>query len=71
MLKSGPMSEPAPPPTQCKVMKASAISKPLEEEVTVGVKSLAKPPLLVGLLATRDAPAKAYADWTGKTCKEL
>lgn len=65
------MSESAPPPTHCKVVKASSISKPLEEEVAAGVKALGKSPLLVGLLATRDAPAKAYADWTGKTCKEL
>jgi hypothetical protein len=55
----------------CKTIKTSLVAKPLEDEVTAGVKALAKAPLLVGLLATRDAPAKAYADWTGKTAKEL
>ncbi|KAI9824265.1 MAG: NAD-dependent 5,10-methylenetetrahydrafolate dehydrogenase [Thelocarpon impressellum] len=59
-----------PPPASCKVVLAGTIAKGILAEVAEGLKSLERPPLLVGFLANSDPAARMYADWTGKTCRE-
>lgn len=54
----------------CKVILAGTIAKSLQQEIQDGVKKLEKGPLLVGFLATDDAGAKTYAEFTDKTCQE-
>ncbi|KAJ5625520.1 NAD(P)-binding protein [Penicillium lagena] len=55
----------APPP--CKVMLAKHVANGLLAEVSEGVKTLEKPPHLVGFLANNDPAALMYAQWTQKT----
>lgn len=59
-----------PAPTSCKVMLSKHVANGLLEEVTEGVKTLEKPPHLVGFLANSDPAALMYAQWTEKTCHE-
>ena len=54
----------------CKVVLAGTIAKSLLSEVQDGVRTLRKPPHLLGILANEDPAARMYADWTEKTCKE-
>jgi methylenetetrahydrofolate dehydrogenase (NAD+) len=56
--------------SNCKVVLAPVIASSLRSEIQQGVSQLARPPLLVGLLATLDPAAKTYADWTAKTCTD-
>jgi methylenetetrahydrofolate dehydrogenase (NAD+) len=63
--KEGPPS----PPT-CKVILAQTIAKPLLQEVSAGLAQLGRRPLLVGFLANDDPAAKAYAEYSAKTCRE-
>ncbi|KAL3438726.1 hypothetical protein BDV09DRAFT_95782 [Aspergillus tetrazonus] len=61
-------SEPAP--TNCKVMLSKHVANGLLAEVSEGIKTLEKPPHLVGFLANNDPAALMYAQWTEKTCHE-
>lgn len=54
----------------CKVVLAGSIAKELLAEVSEGLKSIEKPPHLLGILANADPSARLYAEWTEKTCKE-
>jgi methylenetetrahydrofolate dehydrogenase (NAD+) len=51
-------------------MLSKHVANGLLEEVTEGVKTLEKPPHLVGFLANSDPAALMYAQWTEKTCHE-
>lgn len=65
------MSAPkASAPSSCKVILSKNISNGLLKEVQEGVKTLDKPPHLVGFLANNDPAALMYAQWTQKTCEE-
>ncbi|KAJ6134536.1 Methylenetetrahydrofolate dehydrogenase [Penicillium sp. IBT 18751x] len=65
------MSAPtASAPSSCKVVLAKNVSNGLLKEVQEGVKTLDKPPHLVGFLANNDPAALMYAQWTQKTCEE-
>jgi methylenetetrahydrofolate dehydrogenase (NAD+) len=46
------------------------VANSLVAEVQEGVKTLEKPPHLVGFLANDDPAALMYAQWTEKTCQE-
>ncbi|KAH8591991.1 methylenetetrahydrofolate dehydrogenase-like protein [Bisporella sp. PMI_857] len=54
----------------CKVYLAGTVAKGLLDEVRDGLKTLELKPKLVGFLANEDPAAKAYADWSAKTCTE-
>lgn len=57
-------------PASCKVMLSKHVANGLLKEVQEGVKTLEKPPHLVGFLANGDPAALMYAQWTQKTCEE-
>ncbi|OQD73878.1 hypothetical protein PENDEC_c013G05451 [Penicillium decumbens] len=57
-------------PASCKVILAKNVANGLLSEVQEGVKTLEKPPHLVGFLANNDPAALMYAQWTQKTCEE-
>lgn len=57
-------------PSSCKVMLSKHVANRLSNEVLEGVKTLEKPPHLVGFLANDDPAALMYAQWTQKTCEE-
>lgn len=54
----------------CKVVLSKNVANGLLAEVQEGVKTLEKPPHLVGFLANNDPAALMYAQWTEKTCQE-
>ncbi|PKX91043.1 methylenetetrahydrofolate dehydrogenase (NAD(+)) [Aspergillus novofumigatus IBT 16806] len=54
----------------CKVVLSKNVANSLVAEVQEGVKTLEKPPHLVGFLANDDPAALMYAQWTEKTCQE-
>ncbi|KAF7118621.1 hypothetical protein CNMCM5793_008159 [Aspergillus hiratsukae] len=54
----------------CKVVLSKNVANSLVAEVLEGVKTLEKPPHLVGFLANDDPAALMYAQWTEKTCQE-
>lgn len=65
------MSAPkATAPSSCKVMLSKNVANGLLGEVQEGIKTLDKPPHLVGFLANDDPAALMYAQWTQKTCEE-
>lgn len=65
------MSVPAPSSSShCKVMLSKHVANGLLQEVQEGLKTLEKPPHLVGFLANNDPAALMYAQWTQKTCEE-
>lgn len=64
-----PTSSDAAPAT-CKVVLSKNVVSSLLSEVQEGVKTLEKPPHLVGFLANNDPAALMYAQWTEKTCEE-
>ncbi len=64
------MANPQGAPSFCKVVPAGSIAKGLLAEVSDGLKRLARPPHLLGILANADPAARLYAAWTEKTCKE-
>lgn len=51
-------------------MLAKHVANGLLAEVQEGVRTLEKPPHLVGFLANNDPAALMYAQWTQKTCEE-
>ncbi|KAJ5290991.1 methylenetetrahydrofolate dehydrogenase [Penicillium angulare] len=57
-------------PASCKVMLSKHVANRLSQEVQEGVKTLEKPPHLVGFLANDDPAALMYAQMTQKTCEE-
>ncbi|KAE8351992.1 hypothetical protein BDV28DRAFT_135927 [Aspergillus coremiiformis] len=57
-------------PATCKVVLSKNVVASLLSEVQQGVKTLEKPPHLVGFLANNDPAALMYAQWTEKTCEE-
>ncbi|PKY04481.1 NAD(P)-binding protein [Aspergillus campestris IBT 28561] len=57
-------------PASCKVMLSKHVANGLLAEVQEGLKTLEKPPHLVGFLANDDPAALMYAQWTEKTCEE-
>lgn len=57
-------------PASCKVVLSKNVANGLLSEVQEGVKTLEKPPHLVGFLANNDPAAVMYAQWTEKTCQE-
>ncbi|KAJ5404234.1 NAD(P)-binding protein [Penicillium cosmopolitanum] len=57
-------------PSSCKVMLSKNVANGLLGEVQEGIKTLDKPPHLVGFLANDDPAALMYAQWTQKTCEE-
>ncbi|KAB8266240.1 hypothetical protein BDV32DRAFT_115324 [Aspergillus pseudonomiae] len=57
-------------PATCKVVLSKNVVASLLSEVQEGVKTLEKPPHLVGFLANNDPAALMYAQWTEKTCEE-
>ena len=57
-------------PTSCKVVLAGTVAKDLLTEVSEGLSTLGKSPLLVGFLANTDPAARKYAEWTDRTCRE-
>ncbi|KAJ5719911.1 Methylenetetrahydrofolate dehydrogenase [Penicillium malachiteum] len=57
-------------PSSCKVMLSKHVANRLISEVQEGLKTLEKPPHLVGFLANDDPAALMYAQWTQKTCEE-
>ncbi|KAB8238511.1 hypothetical protein ETB97_001089 [Aspergillus alliaceus] len=57
-------------PATCKVVLSKHVVSSLLSEVQEGVKTLEKPPHLVGFLANNDPAALMYAQWTEKTCEE-
>lgn len=56
--------------SSCKVMLAKNVANRLLGEVQEGLKTLEKPPHLIGFLANNDPAALMYAQWTQKTCEE-
>jgi hypothetical protein len=64
---SAPTDKPA---SSCKVMLSKNVANRLLAEVHEGLKTLEKPPHLVGLLANNDPAALTYAEMTQKTCEE-
>jgi hypothetical protein len=56
--------------SHCKVMLSKHVANGLLQEVQEGLKTLEKPPHLVGFLANNDPAALMYAQWTQKTCEE-
>jgi methylenetetrahydrofolate dehydrogenase (NAD+) len=51
-------------------MLSKHVANGLLAEVSEGIKTLEKPPHLVGFLANNDPAALMYAQWTEKTCHE-
>lgn len=62
-----PNTSSAAAPT-CKVVLAARVASRLLEEVAQGLKVHQSKPLLVGFLANDDPAAKAYAEYSAKTC---
>ncbi|KAJ5114472.1 Methylenetetrahydrofolate dehydrogenase [Penicillium alfredii] len=57
-------------PASCKVILSKNVANRLIAEVQEGIRTLEKPPHLVGFLANNDPAALMYAQWTQKTCEE-
>lgn len=53
------------------LLKADAIADTFRDETLQVLKSLPKPPKLVGILATSAAPSRFYAEFTKKQCESL
>jgi methylenetetrahydrofolate dehydrogenase (NAD+) len=53
------------------LLKADVIADTFRDETTQTLKSLPKPPRLVGILATSAAPSRFYAEFTRKQCESL
>lgn len=58
------------PNTSCKVVSAVTIAKSLLAEVTKDRQELGYTPKLVGFLANEDEHARAYAEYSERTCKD-
>ena len=53
------------------LLKADVIADTFRDEIAQTLKSLPKPPKLVGILATSAAPSRFYAEFTKKQCDSL
>lgn len=53
------------------LMLADPIAKGFREEVQEMLRTVSRPPKLVGILSTSSAPSKSYADFTAKQCEAL
>ena len=55
------------------LLKADIIAEPFlaEVKVTLAALSRSRPPKLVGILATTNAPSRSYAEFTRKQCAAL
>lgn len=53
------------------LLKADVIADTFRDETVQALKSLQKPPKLVGILATSTAPSRFYAEFTRKQCENL
>lgn len=53
------------------LLKADVIADTFRDEIVQVLKSLPRPPTLVGILATSAAPSRFYADFTKKQCESL
>ena len=53
------------------LLKADPIAVAFRDEVKGSLANCVRPPKLVGILATRSAPSKNYADFTKRQCEEL
>ena len=73
MADTGPEPAPAPAPKGI-LLKADTIAEPFLAEVKAGLAnslSRSRPPKLVGILATTNAPSRSYAEFTRKQCVGL
>lgn len=67
-------TDPAPAPAPKGILlKADAIAEPFLTEVKASLANLtrSRPPKLVGILATANAPSRHYAEFTRKQCDAL
>lgn len=53
------------------LLKADVVADTFRDEIVQALKSLPKPPKLVGILATSAAPSRFYAEFTKKQCSSL
>ena len=53
------------------LLKADVVADTFRDEIVQSLKSLPKPPKLVGILATSAAPSRFYAEFTKKQCSSL
>ena len=73
MADTGPDPAPAPAPKGT-LLKADTIAEPFlaELKATLAVStSRSRPPKLIGILATTNAPSRSYAEFTRKQCVGL
>lgn len=50
---------------------AKTFANELKSGAEVAKQRLRRPPKLVGFLASEDEPSAQYAEWTGKSCREV
>jgi methylenetetrahydrofolate dehydrogenase (NAD+) len=73
MADIGPDPAPAPAPKGI-LLKADTVAEPFIAEVKASLAnstSRSRPPKLVGILATTNAPSRSYAEFTRKQCVGL
>ncbi|SRR6266852_6862410 len=73
MADTGPDPAPAPAPKGI-LLKVDTIAEPFIAEVKASLAnstSRSRPPKLVGILATSNAPSRSYAEFTRKQCVGL
>lgn len=73
MADTGPDPAPAPAPKGI-LLKADTIAEPFVAEVKASLAngaSRSRPPKLVGILASANAPSRSYAEFTRKQCVGL
>jgi methylenetetrahydrofolate dehydrogenase (NAD+) len=73
MADTGPDPAPAPVPKGI-LLKADTIAEPFIAEVKASLAnytSRSRPPKLVGILASANAPSRSYAEFTRKQCVGL
>ena len=73
MADTGPDPAPAPAPKGI-LLKADTVAEPFIAEVKASLAnctSRSRPPKLVGILASANAPSRSYAEFTRKQCVGL
>jgi methylenetetrahydrofolate dehydrogenase (NAD+) len=73
MADTGPDPAPTPPPKGI-LLKADTVAEPFIAEVKASLAnctSRSRPPKLVGILASANAPSRSYAEFTRKQCVGL
>lgn len=55
----------------CRVISAAKIAENFQNEIRQGVQRMPAAPVMRAFLANDDPSAKEYADWTGKTARDL